>query len=63
MIDNISQKGKKRTILDKNHFKNDHVNGSNLNGFQETVLCSITLVRPAGVKIDSEPETLHFLKK
>ena len=40
--------------------RKDHVNGSIPNGFQEPVPCSITLVRPAGVKIYSEPETIYF---
>ena len=62
MIDFISQKGVKKNTLDKMHLRNDRVNGSILNGFQEPVFCSITLVIPAVVKIYSEPETIHFWK-
>ena len=43
----VSQKEKKRTILDKTHLKIIRVNGSIMNGFQEPVLRSISLFRPA----------------
>ena len=62
MIEKISQKGKKITTLDKNPLKCDCVSRSILNGFQNSVLYSFTLVKLSGVKLYSEQETKHFRK-
>ena len=58
----LSQKIVNLSNTNKIHLKCDAINGSVVNGVREPILYSFVLDKPAGYKIFSEPETIHYKK-
>ena len=58
----ISQKIINLSTRDKIHLKCDVIDGFIMNGFQQPVLFSFILDKPAGYKVFCEPETIHYIK-
>ena len=58
----ISQKIVNISNTNKIHLKCDVINGSVVNGQREPVLFSLVSDKPAGYKVFSEPETIHYKK-
>ena len=48
--------------LDDIHLKCDAIDGSVVNGIRQPILYSFVLDKPAGYKVFSEPETIHYKK-
>ena len=59
---NLSQKIVNLSNTNKIHLKCDAIDGSVVNGVREPILYSFVLDKPAGYKIFSEPETIHYKK-
>ena len=57
-----SDKPNNITGIDKVHLKCDCIDGSNMNGIREPILCSFSLDQPPGHKIYKEPK-VKLLKK
>ena len=47
----------------KIHLKCDAIDGSVVNGDRQPILYSFVLDKPAGYKVFSEPERIHFKEK
>ena len=58
----ISQKIVNTSNTKKIHLKCDVINGSLVDGLRQPILYSFILDKPAGYKIFSEPETIHYKK-
>ena len=48
--------------INKIHLKCDAIDGSVVNGIRQPILYSFVLDKPAGYKVFSEPETIHYKK-
>ena len=59
----LSQKIVNLSNTNKIHLKCDAIDGSVVNGVRQPILYSFVLDKPAGYKIFSEPETIHYKKK
>ena len=59
----ISQKIVNLSSTNKLHLKCDVIDGSVVNGIRQPILYSFILDKPAGYKVFSEPETIHYKKK
>ena len=59
----ISQTIVNSRSTNKIHLKFECTNGSKINGVQQPILYSLVLDKPAGYKVISEPETIHYKKK
>ena len=46
--------------IDKNHSRNDVIDGSVVNRIQEPILFKFVLGKPSGYKFFREPETIHY---
>ena len=58
----LSQKIVNLNSTNKIHLKCDAIDGSVVNGVRQPILYSFTLDKPAGYKVFSEPETIHYKK-
>ena len=58
----LSQKIVNLSNTNKIHLKCDAIDGSVVNGIRQPILYSFVLDKPAGYKIFSEPETIHYKK-
>ena len=58
----LSQKIVNLSNTNKIHLKCDAIDGSVVNGIRQPILYSFLLDKPAGYKIFSEPETIHYKK-
>ena len=58
----LSQKIVNLSNTNKIHLKCDAIDGSVVNGVRQPILYSFVLDKPAGYKIFSEPETIHYKK-
>ena len=58
----LSQKIVNLNSTNKIHLKCDAIDGSVVNGIRQPILYSFVLDKPAGYKIFSEPETIHYKK-
>ena len=58
----LSQKIVNLSNTNKIHLKCDVIDGSVVNGVRQPILYSFVLDKPAGYKIFSEPETIHYKK-
>ena len=58
----LSQKIVDLSNTNKIHLKCDAIDGSVVNGVRQPILYSFVLDKPAGYKIFSEPETIHYKK-
>ena len=58
----FSQKIVNLSNTNKIHLKCDAIDGSVVNGVRQPILYSFVLDKPAGYKIFSEPETIHYKK-
>ena len=50
------------STINKIHAKCDCIDGSLLNGVRQSILYNFVLDKPAGYKVFSEPETIHYWK-
>ena len=58
----LSQKIVNLNSTNKIHLKCDVINGSVVNGVRQPILYSFLLDKPAGYKVFSQPETIHYKK-
>ena len=58
----LSQKIVNLNSTNKIHLKCDAIDGSVVNGIRQPILYSFVLDKPAGYKVFSEPETIHYKK-
>ena len=58
----LSQKIVNLSSTNKIHLKCDVIDGSVTNGIRQPILYSFLLDKPAGYKVFSEPETIHYKK-
>ena len=58
----LSQKIVDLNSTNKIHLKCDAIDGSVVNGIRQPILYSFVLDKPAGYKVFSEPETIHYKK-
>ena len=58
----LSQKIVNLNSTNKIHLKCDAIDGSVVNGIRQAILYSFVLDKPAGYKVFSEPETIHYKK-
>ena len=58
----LSQKIVNLSNTNKIHLKCDAIDGSVVNGIRQPILYSFVLDKPAGYKVFSEPETIHYKK-
>ena len=58
----LSQKIVNLNSTNKVHLKCDAIDGSVVNGIRQPILYSFVLDKPAGYKVFSEPETIHYKK-
>ena len=58
----LSQKIVNLSSTNKIHLKCDAIDGSVVDGVRQPILYSFVLDKPAGYKVFSEPETIHFKK-
>ena len=61
-IQYLSQKNVNLSSTNKIHLKCDAIDGSIQDGVRQPILFSFVLDKPAGYKVFSEPETIHFKK-
>ena len=58
----LSQKIVNLSNTNRIHLKCDAIDGSFVNGIRQPILYSFVLDKPAGYKVFSEPETIHYKK-